>query len=66
MRVVLRVWQALRRPRMTSWRDLIGERDREILEAAGYGQAVGFGETPALLVVNHRGQGVGQLRRIHV
>jgi hypothetical protein len=51
---------------MTSWRDLIGERDREILEAAGYGQAVGFGETPALLVVNHRGQGVGQLRRIHV
>ncbi len=37
---------------MTSWRDLIGGRDREILEAAGYGHAVGFGEAPALLVVD--------------
>jgi maleamate amidohydrolase len=37
---------------MTSWRDLIGARDREILEAAGYGHAVGFGEIPALLVVD--------------
>jgi maleamate amidohydrolase len=37
---------------MMSWRDLIGARDREILEAAGYGHAVGFGEAPALLVVD--------------
>jgi maleamate amidohydrolase len=37
---------------MMSWRDLIGARDREILEAAGYGHAVGFGESPALLVVD--------------
>ena len=37
---------------MTSWRDLIGARDREVLEAAGYGHAVGLGETPALLVVD--------------
>ena len=37
---------------MTAWRDLVGARDREILEAAGYGHAVGFGETPALLVVD--------------
>ena len=37
---------------MTAWRDLVGARDREILEAAGYGHAVGFGEAPALLVVD--------------
>jgi maleamate amidohydrolase len=37
---------------MTTWRDLIGAPDREILEAAGYGHAVGLGETPALLVVD--------------
>jgi nicotinamidase-related amidase len=37
---------------MASWRDLVGERDREILEAAGYGHAVGLGAAPALLVVD--------------
>jgi maleamate amidohydrolase len=37
---------------MTSWRELVGARDREILEAAGYGHTVGLGETPALLVVD--------------
>jgi maleamate amidohydrolase len=37
---------------MTSWRDLIGAHDREILEAAGYGHAVGVGAHPALLVVD--------------
>jgi nicotinamidase-related amidase len=37
---------------MTSWRDLIGARDREILDAAGFGRVVGFGGTPALLVVD--------------
>src|SRR5918993_5615725 len=37
---------------MTSWRELVGARDREILQAAGYGHAVGLGETPALLVVD--------------
>lgn len=37
---------------MTSWRDLVGARDREVLEAAGYGHAVGLGERPALLVVD--------------
>jgi maleamate amidohydrolase len=37
---------------MTSWRELVGARDQEILEAAGYGHAVGLGETPALLVVD--------------
>jgi maleamate amidohydrolase len=37
---------------MTSWRDLVGARDREILTAAGYGHAVGLGQAPALLVVD--------------
>lgn len=37
---------------MTSWRDLVGACDREILAAAGYGHAVGLGERPALLVVD--------------
>jgi maleamate amidohydrolase len=37
---------------MTSWRDLVGARDREILAAAGYGHAVGLGVAPALLVVD--------------
>jgi len=37
---------------LMSWRDLIGARDQQILEAAGYGHAVGFGERRALLVVD--------------
>jgi maleamate amidohydrolase len=37
---------------MTSWRDLVGAHDREVLEAAGYGHEVGLGERPALLVVD--------------
>jgi maleamate amidohydrolase len=37
---------------MTSWRDLVGARDQEVLDAAGYGHAVGFGAAPALLVVD--------------
>jgi maleamate amidohydrolase len=34
------------------WDDVIPERDKAVFEAAGYGQRGGFGERPALLVVD--------------
>ena len=34
------------------WDDVIGERDRAVYEKAGYGQKGGFGQRPALLVVD--------------
>ena len=34
------------------WDDVISERDRQVYDKAGYGQHGGFGERPALLVVD--------------
>ena len=34
------------------WDDVISEHDRQVFDAAGYGQRGGFGEKPALLVVD--------------
>src|SRR5436190_5719776 len=45
-----------RRERMAVWDEFITERDRQVFADAGYGSRGGFGERPALLVVdvNHR------------
>ncbi|HOR00715.1 MAG TPA: isochorismatase family protein [Anaerolineae bacterium] len=34
------------------WDDVVTERDRLVYEAAGYGQRVGFGRTPAMLIID--------------
>ena len=34
------------------WDELISESDREIFETAGWGRRAGFGERPALLVID--------------
>jgi nicotinamidase-related amidase len=37
---------------MPVWDDVLTERDKEIMKRAGYGQRIGFGRRPALLVVD--------------
>jgi nicotinamidase-related amidase len=37
---------------MPVWDDILTERDKEIMKRAGYGQRIGFGRRPALLVVD--------------
>lgn len=39
-------------PRRTDWRSVIGPRDRAVYAAAGYGERVRPGRSPALLVVD--------------
>lgn len=39
-------------PEPAAWRNVIGERDREVYEAAGYGRPVSPGSRPVLLVVD--------------
>lgn len=37
---------------MPIWDDVLTERDKEIMKRAGYGERIGFGRRPALLIVD--------------
>ncbi len=37
---------------MPVWDDVLGDRDREVFAAAGWGQRAGFGHRPALMVID--------------
>jgi nicotinamidase-related amidase len=36
----------------SAWRDLLSDKDRAVFEASGYGQRLGFGRNPAILVID--------------
>ena len=37
---------------MAVWDDVLSERDRKIFEAAGWGQRAGYGQRPAIVVID--------------
>jgi maleamate amidohydrolase len=39
-------------PPAVHWQDILTPRDREVMQQAGYGARMGFGERPALLVID--------------
>jgi len=46
-------------PSATAWQRLLSDRDRALVESAGFGQRVGFGSEPALLVIDVQNYMVG-------